>query len=368
MDYSLLSHQILDTSLQVKRGERIWINSWDHTSDLVSHLASECQKRECEVLVTSQSERAWLQSLQRGPTRILERLTQEARGRLKETDSYIFTLGPRHPIDWAKIPKKRRHLATIWLLEQNNFVKEWKSIASRRRVKMLGIEATLATKERAKVLGIDYRRYSGTMYTGCMADCRELARKGKKLLSILNGKGEAHVSTPSGTDLRFNLDRRPVEVSDGLVTDEEAKHGRVVFLPAGAAGVTVDEESAQGRIIYDNPIRTWRGTIEKLTLQVEDGRIISYTASEGLSAFKGDLGNEEGDGDRFAFIGFGLNPLLKLGYTQDDKVLGAMELNFGENESRGGKNKGGGNFWGAVSEATVAIGGRAVMREGKLLV
>lgn len=368
MDYTPLSRQILDMALNVRRGERVWINGWDHTTELVSHLASECQARGCEVLVTLQPEQSWLRSVQSGPPLLLERLTSQQRALLNGIDSYIFTLGPRHPINWAEIPKERRHLATIWLLEQNQFVKEWKSIAARRRVKMLGVEATLATKERAKALGIHYNTYVESMYAGCMADCRELARKGRRLLSILRGKGEVHIATPSGTDLRFGLANRPVEVSDGLVTDEETRKAQAVFLPAGAAGTTVDEESAEGKVVYDNPIHTRSGTIKKLTLHVKAGRITRYAASSGLNTFKEYLGNEENDEDRFAFFGFGLNPLLTLGYTQDDKVLGAIELNFGENESRGGRNRGERNFWGAVSNATVTVYNRTMMRRGKLLV
>lgn len=75
-----------------------------------------------------------------------------------------------------------------------------------------------------------------------------------------------------------------------------------------------------------------------------------------------------GGAARFAFFGIGLNPNLRLGHTQDDKVLGATELNFGENRSRGGKNKGRGNWWGTVNHATIAVDRRKIMENGKLLV
>ena len=168
--------------------------------------------------------------------------------------------------------------------------------------------------------------------------------------------------------MRFNLDARPVELSHGLVTEEEIKSARPVFLPAGSVGATVDEESAAGAIVYDHPIRRWNGTIEGLRFHVSEGRITRWEASSGSSAFKEYLDSEEMDGDRFAFVGFGLNPELSLGYTQDDKVLGAVELNFGESVSRGGKNRGSRNFWGAISSANVTVDGQRIMKAGKLLV
>ncbi|MDV3294132.1 MAG: aminopeptidase [Nitrososphaerales archaeon] len=368
MDYNILSRQVLETSLGVRRGDKVWINSWDHTVGLANNLSSECRRRGCEATVTVQQESEWVSSIVAGPTRLLRELSPQQSALLGESDHYVFTLGPKHPVKWASIPERRRKFATIWFLEQNEFVKEWKSIATRRRVKMIGIEATLATKERARALGIDYRIYLETVFAGCIIDSHELGRRSKELASILGGRGVVRLTTPGGTDLRFDLDKRPVERSDGLVTEEDARKGRVVFLPAGATGTTVDEESAEGTIVYDNPIRMSNGTIEELTFQVRDGRVTKSAASRGLSVFKEYLSGEQGDGDRFAFFGFGLNPRLRLGCTQDDKVLGAVELNFGENQTRGGNNEGSRNFWGTVNGATVSVEGREIMRRGKLLV
>ncbi len=368
MDYEPISSQILDMSLKVQRGDRVWIDGWDHTTELVSHLVRECEKRRCKVALTLRSEASWLNSLKNGPTSSLERLTPKQKALLDETDSYIFTLGPRHPIDWRKIPQERRSLATLWLLEGNKFVKEWKSIAARRRVKMLGIEATLATRERAKALSIDFNNYTKSMYAGCLADSQTMARQAKRLTSFLRKKSLVRLTTRTGTDLRFKLDERPVEVSHGLVTDEESRNGRVVFLPAGAVGTTVDEESTEGIISFNHPIRRWNGTIERLKIRVNDGRVTEYAASRGADAFKEYLESNGPDANRFAFVGFGLNPMLKLGYTQDDKVLGSIELNFGENESRGGKNRGRGNFWGVASNASVTVCTRTVVKAGNLVI
>jgi len=50
---------------------------------------------------------------------------------------------------------------------------------------------------------------------------------------------------------------------------------------------------------------------------------------------------EEGNGDvnRFALFSLGLNTRLRHGFTQDGKVLGVVIMGFGDNESKGGKNK-----------------------------
>jgi leucyl aminopeptidase (aminopeptidase T) len=366
MNFAALSRQVLDVCLNVKRGEKIWINSWDHTIDLASDLASESQRRGCEVLLTVQPEQYWLNSVRERPASVLEKLTAQQLALLNETDSYIFTLGPKHPVDWSSIPLNRRKLATIWFLEENKFVKKWKSATRKRGVKMLGIEATLATEERAKARGLNQSHWMSTMYSGCLADCNKMQKRAKKLASILQGTGEVRITSPRGTDFKFGLDDRPVEISDGLVTEQQVREGRPVFLPAGGVGVTVDEKSAEGRVVYDNPIYSSKGVIQELTFQVKAGKIIDCDASSGLEGFKDYLGNTDGEADRFAFFGFGLNPNLRLGYTQDDKVLGCIELNFGENESRGGKNRADGDWFGTINKATVTVDKHTMMRGGKL--
>jgi hypothetical protein len=64
---------------------------------------------------------------------------------------------------------------------------------------------------------------------------------------------------------------------------------------------------------------------------------------------------EEGSGDvnRFAFFGLGPNSRLRPGLTQDAKVLGVVIVGFGDDESKGGKNKVNGyQCWASMTKAT----------------
>ena len=70
----------------------------------------------------------------------------------------------------------------------------------------------------------------------------------------------------------------------------------------------------------------------------------------------------------FAYFGFGLNPKLRHGFTQDDKVLGSTIVGFGHSSAKGGTNVAIGQWWASMTKATVTIGGENVMEDGKLLV
>jgi hypothetical protein len=63
-----------------------------------------------------------------------------------------------------------------------------------------------------------------------------------------------------------------------------------------------------------------------------------------------------------------LNPNLRHGYTQDDKVLGDVTLGFGDNKTMGGKNRASEQWWASVAKPTVTVNGAEIMDEGRLLV
>jgi len=370
-DRQALARQILDVCLNVKSGEHVWINSWDHTLGLASQLAWECTKRGCEILTTIQQEDLWLRSIIEAPVESLDVLPKQIAAALEKTDVYIYTLGPSRPVPWDKIPKERRKLVTRWFLEDNNFVKAWKEIAKARRIRMLGIEATLATPETARVLGLDYRTWSRVMFSSCMVDYHAIAERARRLAEIISGEGPVHITTPQGTDFRFRLDRRPVDTGYGLADNEMVRKGGVVFVPAGGVEVSADEKSGKGVVVFDAPILSLvkEGRIERLTLRVKNGRISQHSAASNSAAFGRWLKKGSGDVDRFGFFGFGLNPRLRHGFTQDDKVLGGVTIGFGDNSDKAGKNRAGGQgFWASMTGATVRIGGRVVMRAGRLSV
>jgi leucyl aminopeptidase (aminopeptidase T) len=371
VDYSSLVSGILDDCLEVKPEDAVWISSWDYTLDLASALESGCVKRGCPHMMTVQFEDTWFRSISRLPNRQLQQVPPQMRAALAKTDCFIFTMGPRKPIPWNSIPKRKRGLVSIWLdtrYDKSPYAREWTKICKLHGVRVLAIEATLATPERAKALGLNYREWKEVMFQGCLADHREIARRSRGLAKVLSGNGRVRISTPSGTELTFALDRRPVEVSDGMATKAKAKDSEVTFLPAGSVEVSVNEESAEGKVVYDAPVRIGNQTIQDLEIDLKDGDIHRHRAATGGDVFEQYLRGSGRDAGRFAFFGFGLNPKLRHGYTQDDKVLGGVTLGFGDNRTMGGRNQASQQWWASLTRAMVTVKGIKILDEGKLLV
>jgi len=369
VDYSHLVKHVFDISLHVKPKDRVWIQSWDHTLGIAKAFAYECSRRVCPCLLTVRYENVWLQSIAQSSKKQLARITPQEESALEETDIFIFTMGPRDPVPWSSIPKEKRGEVCMWLdtrYDKSAYARRWASVAKAHKVKMLAIEATLATPQRAKAQGLNYEEWRSDMFGGCIADHKAISRRAKALAKLMRGESSVRVTTPAGTQLNFNLDGRPVEISDGISTREMVEKGKVVFLPAGSIEVSVDEESARGRIVYDTAVGLGNEMLDGLAFDLKDGRIQRHRA-RGSASFGRYLRSGGKEAGRFSFFGFGLNPNMKHGFTQDDKVLGNLTLGFGGNESIGGKNSAKNQWWASIGGATVEIDGRRIMKEGRLL-
>lgn len=370
-DYQSFVKEVFDTSLRIKPKDRVWIQSWDHTLELAETFASECSLRTCQCLLSVRQEDTWLRSIMKGSMKQLQSITPQEKAVLEKTDIYVFTLGPRSPVPWSSIPEERRREVSVWLdtrYDKSLFAKRWSRVAKAHKVKMLAIEATLATPERAKAQGLNHEEWSNVMFQGCMADHKAIARRAEKLAKFISGTGSINVASSAGTRLSFDLDSRPVSISDGISTEEMTEKGRIVFLPAGAIEVSVDEESAQGRIVYGAPVRLGIEMLENLAIELKGGRIEHHTATRGSEAFEQYMRRGGRDAGRFAFFGFGLNPKLKHGFTQDDKVIGGLTLGFGSNKLMGGKNLASDQWWASITRTTVKVDDTTLMAEGRLLI
>jgi leucyl aminopeptidase (aminopeptidase T) len=367
-DTDSVARTAIEVSLDVRSGENVLIHGWEHTLDLMSRMAWHCRRRGCNVMLSIQPEDLWFKTIMASPLSLLENPSDQLIAALKKSQAYVFTLGPRRPIPWKKIPEKRRGEVSVWLdrrYDHSRFAAKWAAVAKKYEVRMLAIEATLATPERARALGLNFKEWREVMLAGCSVDWKSVSRRSKGLIKLLSGQETVHLTTPAGTRLSFRLDRRRVEYSDGLTSEEKTNKGFVTFLPSGGIEVSIDEESAEGRIIYDLPIRLPGRTVRNLKLDIQDGQVREFSAEEGKDAFEEYLSNG-GDAARLGFFSLGLNPNLRFGFTQDDKVLGGATLGLGDNKEKGGKNRANGNgWWGVVSEATVIIGETEVLQHGR---
>ncbi len=184
------------------------------------------------------------------------------------------------------------------------------------------------------------------------------------------------VTTPAGTDLRFEIGNRPVTKMDGDASAVRAAQARnlvdrEVELPAGAIRVAPMEQSVRGSIAF--PPSWWGGTrVQGLVLTFEGGRVVAGRTPAGSDAVAAELGPLDGPGRAFREFALGFNPLLAVP-AQDPWIpyygygAGVVRLSLGDNTELGGAVTGGYVRWNFFTDATVTVGGDVWVKDGILV-
>jgi leucyl aminopeptidase (aminopeptidase T) len=188
--------------------------------------------------------------------------------------------------------------------------------------------------------------------------------------------GPIRVTTPSGTDLTFQVGDRPVTKQDGDASAARARTARNLIdreieLPAGAIRVAPIEETVNGQIAF--PPGVWAGErVEGLVMRFSAGRVTGWTASTGSAAVERELA-QGGEGVRsFREFALGFNPLLALPASGERWIpyygygAGVVRLSLGDNTELGGRVGGGYVRWNFFTDATVSVGGNTWVTAGTL--
>ena len=187
--------------------------------------------------------------------------------------------------------------------------------------------------------GINYEQFLRSFAEAVDVDYSRLRRVGKALASELAGRKRVHLYDAKGTDLTFSIEGRSVRVEVGTLEDcfstgEECE----VEVPSGEVYVAPIETSANGTLVVEE--LTEYG-IKNLELRFERGKIVSFRAGRGEGEFRSLLDKAEGDKDRIAEFGMGINYGMKpTGYRiYDEKALGTAHVAIGDNVDLGGVNE-----------------------------
>jgi hypothetical protein len=187
--------------------------------------------------------------------------------------------------------------------------------------------------------------------------------------------GEVRVTTAAGTDLRFRVGDRPFNRQTGDASRAHARKGRIRIdrhteLPAGVMRVAPLENSVNGVLVLPGA-RFGAVRATNVRLVIRDGVVSEASATSGADAVKAFLASEPG-ASRFREFALGFNP--KLTIPAGEQALpyygygaGVVRMSLGDNNELGGSVRGGGIRWLFFPDATVVVGGAALVDGGRLV-
>jgi leucyl aminopeptidase (aminopeptidase T) len=367
-DYAVLARRIVAESANIKPGDVVVINGGQHNIPLMEALAIEVQKAggmPTMFLNTDRVQRSYNVDV---PEEYLSQEPRFYRDLFKNIDVWISLPTVEDPkAVYGGVPESRFAKAS----KAGQVVNDTLLHASKVR----GVFISFPTRQQAANAHIDYDTLARMHWAAVGADYRQISEQGSRLKQVLRGAKAVRVTTPAGTDFTFSVGDRPVYVDDGLLTPEKMQSklllDRTASLPGGQVFLAPVETSANGRVVVPKNTCNF-APLNDASFEFKNGKIEGFKAAQGADCFAQALAPYSGPKDVFGGISIGLNPALKVmeegeGQYWPDHAAGLVWISTGDNQLIGGNNKEPGGFGFPLTNATVTVDGKVVVKDGKLV-
>ena len=223
------------------------------------------------------------------------------------------------------------------------------------------------------IAGVHSPTYDSIYVAALRIDYGELRRRQSTAVELLR-TAEIHVTTPAGTDIRFRVGDRPVNIQGGDASRRQMANARTridreIELPAGVIRVAPLEETVNGTVVIPSA-RFGETLVENLRLTFEAGRMTAISADAGEEAARAYVKGASAL-SHFREFALGFNPGLVTPPTEPwlpyyGYGAGAVRLSLGNNLELGGQVNGDGVRWFFFTDATVTVGETVLVRDGRL--
>lgn len=225
----------------------------------------------------------------------------------------------------------------------------------------------------AKQFDLPVDKLAAIFWSGVNADYRALQATGVKVKRMLTDGRVVHVTAPNGTDLTFEIAKRPVFVSDGVISSDDRYAGGPacqVWLPAGEVYVTPVPRTAEGTFVADDFFFQGRH-IEGLKFEFKKGKMTGMTAKGDIKALQEHFEAAPNGRDLMAALDIGINPDIVV--PKDSRMVtwmaeGTISVGIGGNTWAGGDNDVPFTLFGHLTSGTLTIDDQPLIERGKLMV
>ena len=361
VDYEALAQKLVTQCANIHEGDLVLVTGGVRDSELLEDIAVHVRKVGAFPLVSLNSEPMLRRMLEDVPAKYVSQtpeLDLKLAGLITAQIDVEF-------VEWGAFrtqvpPERFAAFLKAALPVQDLMLK--------RNVRYLNMGNDLyPTAERAKRFGVSQEELSKIFWDGMNADYSQLQAMGKRIKAVLASGKQLHITNPDGTDLKMEIEGRPIVVSDGVISADAMKTGGAacwVYLPAGEAMVAPIPGTAEGKVVIDRQLK-----IQGLTLTFKAGKLTSMTAKSGLETDKA-LYDAAGPGkESLGSVDIGMNPNVHL--APGSRMVawmaaGVVTLWMGNNTLAGGENNV--NYVAPyfLPGSTVEVDGKVLVEKGVL--
>jgi aminopeptidase len=365
VNYEAIAQNLVTQSAGVREGDLVLITGGVRDLELLEDIAVNVRKAGAFPLIAIGSDRLALRMYEDVPAKYDAQTPEFARKLTEVIDVFINVDVNEDPKILGKIPAER-------LAAQAAAFAPINELALERGVRNVNLgNGMYPTAANAQLFGLPAQELARMFWGGVNADYARMQASGEAVRKVLEGGKELHITNPNGTDLKVRIQERPVLMSDGVISAEEAKRGGAaaqVWLPAGEVFLAPVPGTAEGKLVVARDFFQGR-EIRNLELTFKGGKVTSMRADAGLEPFKA-LYDATGAGkEDFAYVDFGLNPDVRVAPGSRFASFvpaGMVTVGIGGNTWAGGDNKvqfGTAYF---LPGSTVKVDGKVIVEKGAL--
>lgn len=368
IDNHELARRILTKTFNVQPGNIVVINGGQHTLDLLEAFTIETYKLGAYPIPIYNTDKITKSYISDFPEEHYGKDNKYSMSWLKLVDVYISLPGVENTEDVYKDVSQEK------FAKMNKAAQAFNDLIN--SLKLKGGYVGYPTEFDAKNDRMDYKTYKDMIWQAINADYVKISQHAQKLEKLLKTSKKVEISTPWGTELNFSVTGRECFIADGIIDNSEAisklLFKRWVNFPEGNITVSIIEHSGNGKVFVPKRKCNFE-SMENISFIVKNGRLMDFKAEKGQDCFLKEWNEYESPKEMAGLLVIGLNPNLKVMEDNSDyrpsNAEGMVYVIFGDNSLHGGKNKviGAYSAWFPISNATVKIDGKEVVKDGKLI-
>jgi leucyl aminopeptidase (aminopeptidase T) len=337
--------RMLDKTLGLKGGESITVETWDNGLAFALEVVRQARRRGAFPVLLLEDEGTFLKALSEVPKEAAGLMGKHERALLSASDCYVFIPGPPLGAFYKGITRAQ-------YADSTRYNQSWYKAAEKAKLRGVRLTFGYVGRDLAKLVGKREKEVVAGQLDAAMADLGRISETVKRLASRMRD-GRDVVVRDGSSRLTLTL-KGEMETEDGIVDQADVRQGQnVTYLPPGYVLKGVAKGSASGRIAFSGAIST-AGRIEDGVLELRNGRLKAWSSAGSADAMDRLLTPLKNKA-RLEYFAIGVNPRLRYGLGLDRFVKGAASF-YGL------------GFTVVCKKATVSIGGRKVVEDGKVLV
>lgn len=369
-DWAALSKRLIDETAGIKAGQYVLLQGGKHTLPLLEQLAADLHRRGANPILLIETDVTQRAFLYEKPETNLSDYPKHYIALLKNVDYFIVLPNSENykQLNEGVDPKRN---AIIGQVNEKIFEE-----LSKSDFKYSSVTLEFPSKETAEISGIDFATYEKMHWAAMTTDYKKIEATGSKIMQMLTGARQVKITTAMGTNLTFSMGNRLAFKDDGILSDEERNStnafARYASLPGGWMDFAPDESTVNGTVVIAQG-RCNYGPMTGISFTVKNGLMENFKAKQGQECFTREMQPHTGSKFMVSSFTIGLNPAFKVIQNEKKnyrpvKAAGYISLMIGNNNTLYNGNvvaSGGYSF--PITDATLEIDGRVVIRDGKIV-